>query len=154
MTRSGESSVSEESQVKSKWTTRRKLLGSLALLIAAIMVVILPGIFWELHKANKALRAFSVALIAKQYDRAYDFTSPELRAVTGYPTFVKVHDGLTLRFGDLQNVEVDESSVKDRNDAWYATVETQMIFARGSVPFVFVLKKENGSWKIYSYHEQ
>jgi hypothetical protein len=117
-------------------------------------MVIMSGLFWELHEANKALRGFSDALIAKQYERAYQFTSPELRATADYPTFVKVHDGLTLRSGDLKNVEVSQSEVKEHSDGWYAAVDADMVFAHGSLPFVFILKKENSSWKIYSYHEQ
>jgi hypothetical protein len=146
--------MDEELKVKSKWTMRRKLLVTFALLIGVVMVVILPGVFWELHEANSALHGFSDALIAKQYARAYDLTSQELRASTDFSAFVKVHDGLTVRFGDLKKIDVNQSNVKDQKDGWYATINAHMIFARGSLPFVFILKKDNESWKIYSYHEE
>jgi hypothetical protein len=146
--------MTDESKNKPKWTTRRKLLIALVILIGIPIVVILPGVFWELYEANRAIHGFSDALIAKQYERAYEFTAPELRAVTDYPTFVKAHEGLTLRMGDLKSVEVNQSEVKDKSEGWYGTADINMIFTRGSLPFVFVLKKENHSWQIYSYREQ
>ena len=118
------------------------------------MVVILPGLFWELHEANQTLRSFSDVLFTKQYTQAYDLTSSELRTSTDYKTFVKVHEDLSLRLGDFQSLEVNQSNIKDQSDGWYVRVDARMIFARGSLPFFFVLKKEDGSWKIYSYHEQ
>jgi len=146
--------MTQESGNKSKWTKRRKILVAIAILFAVPLVVFMPGLFWELHKASTALHGFTDALIAKQYERAYEFTSPELRAVTDYPAFVKLHDGLTLRMGDLKDVEVSQIDIKERSDGWHGTADVQMNFARGSLGFAFVLKKENHSWKIYSYQEQ
>lgn len=124
------------------------------ILTGSAMVVIFPGLIWELHGTNKAFRGFSDALIAKQYEQAYDFTSKEFRESTDFQTFVKVHDGLTVRMGDLKSVEASHIDVKDRGDGWYGTVEASMVFDRGSLPFIFVLKKAGRSWEIYNYHEQ
>jgi len=118
------------------------------------MVTILPWVFWQLHDANTALHGFTDALIAKQYERAYGLTASEFRTFTDYGTFVKVHDGLTLRMGDLKSVEWSQSEAKERSDGWYATMDAHLIFTRGSLDFVMVLKKENSSWMVYSYHEE
>jgi len=146
--------VIQASGIKSKWTRRRKILVVLAIPLAISLVVVAPGLFWELHKANTALRSFTDALVAKQYKQAYESASLEFRSASDYQTFVKVHDGLNLRMGDLKNVDVSEIEIKDRSNGWYGTADVDMNFARGSLAFVFVLKKEKGSWKIYSYHEQ
>src|SRR5580698_9297806 len=126
--------MSEEPKAKSKWSTRRKLLSAFVLLIGVLMVVILPGLFWELHEANRTLRSFSDALFTKQYTQAYDLTSSELRTSTDYKTFVKVHEDLSLRLGDFQSIEVNQSNIKDQSDAWYARIDARMIFARGTLP--------------------
>lgn len=139
---------------KSKLITWRKALITLAILIGATMVVILPGVFWELHQANVAFRSFSEALISGQYERAYDFAAPELRSTTDYASFVKVHESLNTRMGSLEHVETSHSEVQDKTDGWYATIDAQLVFVRGSLPFVFVLRKHNHSWEIYSYHER
>jgi hypothetical protein len=144
----------EKPKIESKWTTRRKLLVAFLVLTGTAMVVIMPGLFWELHEANGALRGFSDALIAKQYGPAYDLTSKEFRTSVDFQTFLKVHDGLTVRMGDLKSVEVSQSEVKDRSHGWFGTAEASMNFFRGSLTFDFVLKKEDRAWKIYSYHEQ
>jgi len=150
----GEESVSEELKTKPKWSTRRKVITALLLLPFVVVVATMPETFWELHEANKVLRSFTDALIAKQYERAYDLTSKEFRASTDFPTFVKVHDGLTLRIGDLKYVSVGDREIKDKGHGMYGTAEVSMNFSRGMLTFVFDLKKEDGSWKIYSYHEE
>jgi hypothetical protein len=146
--------VSEEAVAKSKWTTRRKVLVAFLILFGISTLVIMPALFWELHQANRALHGFCDALIAKQYKPAYDSTSKEFQASVDFQNFTKVHDGLTLRMGDLKSVEITQSEVKERSDGWYGTAETTMNFVRGSLNFTYILKKNNGSWKIYSYHEE
>jgi hypothetical protein len=146
--------VTQDTKVKSKWTTRRKVLTLVAVLACAPMLAIPLGLFWELHEANKCPRGFSDALIAKEYERAYDFTSPELRAAADYPSFLKINDGLTLRMGALKSVDVENSEIKDHIYGWSGTVDADLTFERGTLSFVFVLKKTRGAWKIYSYREQ
>jgi hypothetical protein len=127
-------------------------VGLLALVLVAT-IAILPGVFWELHRANAALHGFSDALVAKDYGRAYGLTSPTLQSNTKYDVFVKIHRDLEARFGDLKQIEIGNSEVNDRTDAWYGTAEANMIFAKGQVPFIFTLKKEKNEWKIYGYRE-
>jgi hypothetical protein len=146
--------MSGKLEKQSRWTTRRKILVAFLILVGAATVATMPGLFWELYKANRALRGFSEALIARQYGSAYDFGSNEFLASVDYSTFVKVHDGLIARMGDLKSIEITHSEIKDRTDGWYGTAEVNMNFSRGSLPFIFILKKQNSSWKIYSYHEQ
>ncbi|HXR39304.1 MAG TPA: hypothetical protein VN776_09435 [Terracidiphilus sp.] len=146
--------MNEEAKIKSKWTTRRKVLTSLAILICIPTLVIAPGLFWELHLANSCFRAFNDALVAKQYERAYDLTSPEFRASTDYPPFLKIHNDLTLRMGGLKKVDVIGSNIQEHSDGWFGTVDADMIFDRGTLHFTFVLKKANSGWRIYNYREQ
>jgi hypothetical protein len=149
-----ENSVSEKVEAKSRWTTRRKVLVATLILMGTGMVVVMPGLFWQLHEANKALRGFGDALTSKQYGLAYNFTSNEFRTSADFQTFQKVHDGLIVRMGDLKSLEITESQVKEHANGWYGTADARLTFSRGSLDFVFILKKENGSWKIYSYHEE
>lgn len=146
--------MSETYPAKSKWTVRRKTLTAILILVSLPTIVIIPGLFWELHEANRALRGFCDALIAKQYRSAYGFTSKEFQASVDFQTFAKVHDGLTVRMGDLESVVVTHSEIKEKSDGWYGTAETTMNFARGSLTFIYILKIDGGSWRIYSYHEQ
>lgn len=145
--------MSEETVTRSKWTARRKILVSFLILVGISLVVIMPTLFWELHEANKALHGFSDALIAKQYKPAYDLTAKEFQASADFNKFTKVHDDLTVRMGDLKSVDITHSEVKEQSDGWYGTAETSMNFARGRLNFTYVLKKDDGHWKVYSYHE-
>jgi hypothetical protein len=146
--------MSEKPQMKMKWLTLRNLIIAFAVLTGLAMAAIAPGLFWELHKANQALTLFGEALIAKQYDKAYNLTAKELRNVSDYPNFVKAHNDLTNRMGNLRKIHINQSSVKDKSDGWYGTMDAEFIFDRGNLPFAVILKKEDQSWKIYSYHEE
>jgi len=147
-------SVKQGAGKRSEWTLSRKILVAFLALACTATAVIAPPLFWELHEANKALRSFSDALIAKRYGSAYDFASKEFRATVEFSTFQKTHNELTARMGDLKSVEITHSEVKDKQDGWYGTAETSMDFSRGNLSFLFDLKKEGNSWKIYSYHEE
>jgi hypothetical protein len=136
------------------WTKTKRTVAALIAIVGVLMIAILPGVFWELHEANKTLRDFSGYLIAKDYARAYSVTSPELQKFTDYHAFVKVHEDLNSRLGDLTQAEVNQIEVNDQRDGWYATASVHLIFANASLPFTFVLKKENRTWKVYSYHQQ
>jgi len=136
------------------WTKTKKLLVAFATIAGVLMITILPGVFWELHEANRTLRDFSGCLIAKDYERAYSLTSPELQKFTDYKAFVKVHEDLNSRLGNLKEAEVNQTEVNDQHDGWYATSNVHLIFAGASLPFTFVLKKEGHTWKVYSYHQQ
>lgn len=146
--------MSETHVAKPKWSVRRKILVALLILPCISLLVVMPTLSWELHEANKALRSFCDALVAKQYSSAYASASKEFQTSVDFQTFVKVHDGLTLRMGDLRDVEVTQSEVKERSDGWYGTAETTMNFAHGSLSFTYILKKQDGHWKVYSYHEE
>jgi len=150
----GKQIMNEELKIKSKWPIWRKLLVGFLSITGVIIAVSMPGLFWQLHEANKSLHDFANALIAKDYSRAYGSTTPEFRAVTNYAAFVKLHEDLTLRMGELKNVEVDQSEVREHRDGWKANLDANMVFANGNLDFKFVLKKEDGLWKINSYQEQ
>jgi hypothetical protein len=147
--------VIQETVAKSKWTRRRKIVVAFAILPAVLLfAVIFPYFFWELHRANAALHGLTDALIAKQPEQAYEFTSSDFRAATDYPTFVKSQEALTLRMGDLKEAHVSQTDCKERSDGWHCTADVEMNFARGTLEFVFVLKKGNQSWKLFGYQEQ
>ena len=142
-----------EMLAKPKMPIWQKLLVGFAVLAGISMVVALSQPVWQLRNADKAFDNFADALVAKNYVEAYQYTAQELRAVTDYDAFVKIHQGLTDRMGDLKKVGMNQFEVKERHDGWYGTLDADLVFANGDLNFSFTLKKENGAWKIYSYHE-
>jgi hypothetical protein len=136
------------------WSRRKKILVLIAAVVAVPMVVILPGVFWELHQANKALQTFGSAIEANQYRQAYELTTTELQDTADFATFQKTNESMISRFGNLQRIEVSSSKVENQGKGWYGYFEVSLVFSRGaSVPFSFVLKKQGDSWKIYNYRE-
>jgi hypothetical protein len=145
---------SPEFQINTAWLTPRKILTAAIVLVCTLFVATMVGLFSVLHGANKVLHIFGDALQQKQYERAYSLTSKEFQASANFGDFKNVHDGLIRRMGELKNIEVTESEVKEREGGWYGTAEANLNFSDGSLHFIFTLKKESGSWKIYNYHEE
>ncbi len=114
----------------------------------------MPGLFWQLHEANHCIRLFGDDLARKDYGAAYSQTSSELRNQTTYPEFVKIHEALATRAGDVKSVQLQSSSIKERQSGWWATAEVQLVCSHDSLPFTFVLKRQAHVWKIYSYREE
>jgi Protein of unknown function (DUF3887) len=139
--------------LKPKMPLWQKMLVASAILLGALVFVALSSTVWQLHEANNAFDTFTGALIARNYAAAYQSTSSEFRAATNYDAFVKVHQGLVDRMGELKQVETTQSETNEHHDGWYGTVNADLIFAKGTLQFSFTLKKQNGAWKIYSYHE-
>jgi hypothetical protein len=146
--------VSEETVSRPKWTAKRKVLVAFLILAGVSLLVAMPTLFWELHLANKAVHGFCDALVAKRYKPAYDLTSKEFQTSVDFQKFTKIHDDLVLRMGDLKSVEITRSEIKEQSDGWHGTAETTMNFARGSLNFTYILRKNSSSWKIHGYHEE
>ena len=146
--------TNEETVTRRKWSQRKKLLSGLAITIGISMCVIFPGLFWQLHEANRSFQNFADALVAKDYSRAYSFTTQEFHNATNYDSFVKANQDIANRMGDLQRVRFIQSDIKETRGGWLGTLDANLVFTKGVVQFSYVLKKEKNNWKIYGYQEQ
>src|SRR4051812_26469202 len=111
-----------------QWSLRKKLLLGLAALVLLPIVTVAPFLFWQLHQASDSLHTFGAALVTRDYQRAYKLTDPELQKFSSYEAFLKSHEGLTIRFGNLTSLSWSSLSVKKQANFWYATVEVQLEF--------------------------
>jgi len=140
--------------MKSKWTIRRKVLTTGLIFAVVSFALTMFWVSWELHEFNQGLRIYCDALKSKDFQRAYGLTSQEFRATVNFQTFLRAHNDLTLRLGDLKSIDIRESKAQERDDGWYGSAETDMIFSKGSLTVDFVLRKQDGTWKINSYQER
>jgi len=143
-----------ESKAKPKWTKKKKMIVAFIVVVVVIATPIFARLFWEIHEAGKAFSTFNQALVAKDYPKAYALTTPELKTNVSYDAFVGVQSGLATRVGALRSFDSIQTEVRDDENGYFATIRSQLVFERGSLPFVFVLKKENGSWLVNSFKEQ
>jgi hypothetical protein len=145
--------MSDTQLAKPKWTRRKKVIVAAVAIVLLISVPIFAHLFWEIHKAGQVFSAFNQALIAREYQKAYDLTTPALKANVTYEAFVGVQNGLATRVGALRSFNSGKSEVNEDEDGSFATIHAHLTFERGELPFVFVLKKENGHWLIYKFQE-
>jgi hypothetical protein len=146
--------MSEKPQVKLKWTNRKKAVVVVVAILLLITVPIFTQLFLEIRESKMIFRAFQNAMIAKNYQAAYNLATPALKANVDYAAFVKVMDTLITRVGAFQNFDISEVEVHNDENGHFSTIRTRLVFERGQLPFVFILKKESDRWLIYSFNEQ
>ena len=74
--------------------------------------------------------------------------------MTDFRAFSKVHSDLVARVGELKQINIEQVETQALHGGWYSNAETRMIFERGDLRFLFVLKNEDKTWKVVSYQEQ
>jgi hypothetical protein len=116
--------------------------------IAVFGVKTVAGAFQE---PAKALSLYTDALIRKDYQGAYNSASPGLRSATSFADLVAYHDKLTNAHGALKSVKQANWHVQTENGVTSSTIQATLQFDRDSMGFEFVLRKEGGVWRVYSY---
>jgi hypothetical protein len=135
--------------------TRRWILLILAAVGAILIAAVCFGI-WFKQFANKveppmtALNIYTDTLIEKDYQSAYTITSPAFRAATGYSELVDYQSKLAEEVGDLKSAKQTYWQVNDENGIAIAHIQADLQFEHGKMTFQFVLRKEDGIWRVLS----
>ena len=137
------------------WRTRRKLF----LILVAVGVLLITAVgfsIWFRHFASKveppmtALNIYTDTLIQKDYQSAYQITSPAYRAATSYSELVNYQSNLTREMGSLKSAKQTYWQVNEENGVAIAHIQADLQFERGAQTFQFVLRKEDGIWRVFS----
>jgi hypothetical protein len=137
--------------------SRKKLY--IVLSICAILAVLgwlvveVLGFKSEAEQAMTALNIYTDTLIQHDYESAYLITSPVFRASISYQAFVTKQTKLTERFGSLKSAKQTDWDLDSISDAKTAIVKANLQFDHGSFIYQFVLHKEVGIWRVFSYKE-
>jgi hypothetical protein len=142
---------------------RRRGIKRKALYIGLAVTVFLIVLGWlvseasmfkgEVEQAMTALNIYTDTLIQKDYSSAYQITSPKSRSAISYPDFVAYQSKLTSGLGMLKNAKQSNWDVNSINNATTATIDVNLQFEGGDMPLQFILKKEEGIWRVFSYKE-
>lgn len=133
---------------------RKRALYVILSLVAAIAVTAYGLLFVQMHAASAALRQYTEALVSEDYERAYNLTNPDFKEALSQAQFVEQQTTLKNRLGRLKAVTIGPSETEGNQSGWSSTVGANFEFDRGSLEFVFVMKKDGSSWGVYSYREQ
>lgn len=117
----------------------------------AVAVVGIKSLAGAMQEPAKALGIYTDALIRKDYHGAFNIASPGLREATSYPDLVVYHGKLCDRLGALTSVDQTNWSIETKNGVTASTIRATLKFQRGSEEFEFVLHKEQGTWRVFSY---
>jgi hypothetical protein len=136
-----------------QWPKIRLILlitGAALLLIPA--VVYLPGI-WRARNVQAAYHSYNKALVAKDYETAYNLLSEETRAAGSLEGFVQVQQAAIEKHGPLRGFEEGEMNAR-LEDQRLIAIHTTMIYEKDRVPYAVLLKKHMFVWEIWGVIEE
>jgi len=129
------------------------------LILAAVGVLLIAAVcfgIWFKQFASKveppmnALNIYTDTLIQSDYQSAYTITSPAFRAATRYSELVDYQSKLTEEMGKLKSAKQTYWQVDEENGVAIAHIQANLQFERGMMTFQFVLRKEDGIWRVLS----
>ena len=148
---------SEDRQARRRGFKRKALyiaLAGTASLIALGWLVFRASKFkGEVEETTTALNIYTDTLIQKDYSSAYQITSPKFRSAISYSDFVAYQSNLTTSLGRLKSAKQSNWDVDSINNATTATIDVNLQFDSGNIPLQFILHKEEGIWRVFSYKE-
>lgn len=133
------------------------LLGFGAVWIAA-MLFLTPQ-FIALHQETKEaledMSGYCNNVIDQQYAQAYSYSGSAFRAALSYNAFVQLYQSLQRSYGTLKAVKNQSYQVNGRGKpvVWKAIIDEDFMYDKKTIPFEFVLHKEQGHWVIFSAEE-
>ncbi|HET8667197.1 MAG TPA: hypothetical protein VFM10_04390, partial [Terriglobales bacterium] len=104
----------------------------------------------ERQPIQQMFSAYSDALVAQDFQRAYSYHSAEFQQQISYASFVQYQHDVRARFGTLNNVERRGSTIQ----AWRspknvrAVIVADFHYAKGTVRFTCQLRREGGKWTL------
>jgi hypothetical protein len=130
-------------------------------IITAVVCLIAGACVWFILHARRALKVplttvqtFSDSLAKADFDGAYAFTAPELRASTSRESFDAVEQHLISEFGKPIRFEAGNIEMEANQYGTHETAEGHWVFQKGQPVFKFDLKYENGRWLIFSFQQR
>jgi hypothetical protein len=120
----------------------------IAVAIAGVRLLVRAG-----AEPAKALDTYTASLIQKDYQRAYQAAAPGFREATSYEALLAYHAKLTARLGELKSVKQTYWYIGTRNGVESSTIQAALKFDRGTEVFQFILRKDSGAWRVFSYKE-
>jgi len=144
-------------QGRLRWIKRKALyigLAGTAFLVVLGWLVSKATMFKsDVEQAMTALNIYTDTLIQMDYSSAYQITSPKFRSAISYPDFVAYQSKLTTSLGMLKSAKQSNWDVDSINSATLATIDVNLQFENGNIPLQFILHKEEGIGRVFSYKE-
>jgi hypothetical protein len=131
----------------SEWPKiKRVLIVTGALLFGVLAMIYLP-LAWKMRNAQQVFSSYNRALLHKHYGAAYDLLDAETAAAGDLQGFIAVQQIQKEHYGELlgyENTGMDTAT----DDEHTVDVHAVLIFDKGRVPFLYVLKKKHFFWVV------
>jgi len=143
----------ESATTAPKWSSKKRIV--LVSIAAILLMGVIPfgWIYIQMHGAKKALERFGDALIAQDYARAYGQTTDGFQTALSESAFTDMAKLLCAHHGALKSFVIGPSETEGSLGTWSATFSVRMVFEHAEEEFVFVLKKDDGVWRVNGYKE-
>jgi hypothetical protein len=143
----------EEAEGKIQWL---KMVAALILSMLGVLAIAAaiygPGM-WKARSPELAFQNYNRAMVARDYEAAWAMLAPETTNSGTLAGFTYVQQGLIEKHGELRGFEEGKVDTHLEDPAMMA-IHATLIYEKGRVPFVFLLKKRHFSWDIYGAIEE
>lgn len=123
--------MSEDKKTTSKWTRSKRVLVMVAVVAAVVAIPQFVYLSVQVHAANQAFSTFGQALEARDYQGAYNLTSPEFRSATSEATFVSQQELLCAGLGGIQKITEGSFETQKRSDGWSSDISARFMCKQG-----------------------
>jgi hypothetical protein len=131
----------------------RNFLLVLMVLVLAILAGTLVPVYLRQRTPQKAFDSYNRFLLRKEYTRAYAMLIRETRAAGSEESFELVQQSYTAQHGALRGYQQGATNTHLQDPGLIAIRET-LIYEKGSVPFVMLLRKDGLLWEVWGMIEE
>jgi hypothetical protein len=110
--------------------------------------------FHEKQQARLTLMKYDDALVAKEYDLAFDIRDPELKRLLSESDFQKSHEIAESRYGRLDKIMLKPGEKVGDQNGMTVVINARVIYAHAEDHFAVTMKKEGNLWFVHDYRYQ
>jgi hypothetical protein len=122
----------------------------LLLLVVPLMLLAYPRI----REVRKAFDRFSNALIARDYQRAYQATGADFQEALSEKDFVAQQEALTEHYGPLKEVSMWDTVIDYSESGQEADLRVDFKYERSTQVFDVAMRSYGGEWKLSGYRQR
>lgn len=133
---------------KSKWLI---LVGIVAAVAAVFLVPNLLNAGKQKKLVEASFQDYANALMARDYARAYDFTSDEFKKAVPFETYAERRRELETEFGPLKSISQEQTYVHGKGSPmrWIAIIEAHEKYKKTELVSACELHLERGAWRVF-----
>lgn len=135
------------------WPKIKRILKFAVPLLLVILALVYGPQMWRTRSAEAAFQNYNRAKVAKNYAAAYELLTEETRNAGSIEGFIQVQQANIAKYGELRGF-AEQTINAHLQDPKMVAIHASMIYDKGRVPFVVLLKRQTLFWVVYGDIEE